>query len=154
MTYTTLMDVVDEARSIVASALDEDVTALEPRDVGHLRNAAAVLAAEVKRLTAVTQRLEARLQSAPGTTTLATASGACLERRMDTGGWRHYLNGWPVHAGASLYLLTALGWMPGRYEWSFRADRAPTFHTALPGAGQIAIALPSDAHLAWPDAMQ
>lgn len=77
------------------------------------------------------------------------------------GGLRHYLDGQPVHAGATLELLLGDGrWVRVRYEWSWHPDRPPTAHLELglpPGGAGIAeapvvsFALPSRAILRWPD---
>lgn len=35
-------------------------------------------------------------------------------------GYRHFVNGVPVHAGAGIQVKFDKGWIDGRYEWSFR----------------------------------
>ena len=76
------------------------------------------------------------------------------------GGQRHFLDGLPVHAGASLQLLLADGnWLTVRYEWSWDDDRLPTAHAALgaPPEAQrqelhpiVEFTLPPRAILRWP----
>jgi hypothetical protein len=79
----------------------------------------------------------------------AHAEGHRLVEGRDAGGRRDFLNGRPVHAGQGLYLLTARGWLPVRYE---SMERRPLLYVNLPGAAQaVVFAVPRDAALAWPD---
>ena len=76
--------------------------------------------------------------------------GFPLVEGRSSGGPRHYLDGVPVHAGSGMYLLTELGWMPGRYEWGYEAGTPGRFYFALPGSDyQVSVAIPPGAQLAW-----
>lgn len=128
----------------------------EALDAVKLRTAALVLDEEVSRLEAELARWRAtaqRLAAAEGRT--ATA-GAPLELRRNPGGWRHYLNGVPVHAGTQLAILTLDGWLRCRYE--SRHGHAVD-GDGLTGLAYIALAghwesksftIPGGARLAWP----
>jgi hypothetical protein len=79
----------------------------------------------------------------------AHAEGHRLIDGHDAGGRRDFLNGRPVHAGQGLYLLTARGWLPVRYE---STGQGGVLYLHLPGAAQaVVFAVPRDAALAWPD---
>jgi hypothetical protein len=76
------------------------------------------------------------------------------------GGARHFLDGRPVHAGATLERLLDDGhWLQVRYEWSWQPDTSPTAHVALgvpAGARElvdppaVSFELPPRAILRWP----
>jgi len=78
----------------------------------------------------------------------------------DRGGQRHFLDGRPVHAGATLELLLGDGhWLPIRYEWSWSLDASPTAHAGLGGPDRavrrdvtpaVSFDLPPRAILRWP----
>lgn len=79
----------------------------------------------------------------------------------DAGGWRHFLDGQPVHAGSQLELRLADDlWVPVRYEWSWVRARPPRAYLSLGGRGErigpewapdpISFALPARAELRWP----
>ena len=60
-----------------------------------------------------------------------------LRDEREYGGWRHYLDGKPVHAGTLLELQIGRfelgpGWLWGRYEWGFDPGRAPMLVVRLP----------------------
>lgn len=40
-------------------------------------------------------------------------------------GYRHFVNGHPVHAGAGIQVKFGKGWIDGRYEWSFSDKKDP-----------------------------
>lgn len=77
------------------------------------------------------------------------------------GGARHFLNGRPVHAGATLeLLLERAAWLPIRYEWNWQEGTAPTAYAAagLPDDARsiadpplIRFELPPLAVLRWPE---
>lgn len=77
-----------------------------------------------------------------------------LQEGTDAGGWREFLVGRPVHVGDALYLLTALGWHPVRYETN--VPRKSSFlYLSLPGVREdVAILVPRDACFAWPDELK
>jgi hypothetical protein len=56
-----------------------------------------------------------------------------LELRRESGDFRHYLAGKPIHAGQILEIKTELGWLLVRYEWSYVADKLPVFIALNPG---------------------
>jgi len=123
------IEVTEEAAKRAAVALLEEVTTSE----GKLR-----------RMHAALQRLE---DGRPR----HTGEQLCL--RQDGGGWRHFLDGDPVHAGNTLLLLTTDGWLTIRYEWCFDPNRSPTAYVYLPGAfgdDDVPMRLPETARLAWP----
>jgi hypothetical protein len=79
----------------------------------------------------------------------AHAEGHRLVDGHDAGGRRDVLNGRPVHAGQGLYLLTARGWLPVRYE---STGNGAVLYLELPGtAREVVFAVPRDAALVWPD---
>ncbi len=50
-----------------------------------------------------------------------------LELRFEEAGYRHYLQGQPVHAGDLVELFTEkTGWISGRYEWSYQPEELPS----------------------------
>jgi hypothetical protein len=54
-------------------------------------------------------------------------------RLIDEGidGFRHYLDGEPVHCGEVLEIqLDSGAWAVGRYEWNFRAGGEPVLFTS------------------------
>jgi hypothetical protein len=51
-------------------------------------------------------------------------SGDALRLVRESGGWRHYLGGTPVHCGTSLELhVGGDRWMAGRYECALHVER-------------------------------
>lgn len=76
------------------------------------------------------------------------------------GGPRHFLDGRPVHAGATLELLLDDGrCVPVRYEWGWQPDNPSTAHFArgLPASARgltdpptVSFELPARAILPWP----
>ena len=121
--------------------------------VESLVRAGETLLRESERLAKELEYSEASVQQAGKTTGRQVARGGELELGRDSGGLRHYLNGRSVSAGSRLHLLTHIGWLPGRYEWTFNPEHTPTFHLALPGCGshQVSVCLPQGARLAWDD---
>src|SRR5436190_5189082 len=117
------------------------------RDVRQLVAAARRL---VRHVTAQREELErARARRHGLANPAAHADGHRLIDGRDAGGRRDFLSGRPVHAGTGLYLLTARGWLPVRYE---STGRTAVLHLDLPGAAQEAVfVVPRDAYLAWPD---
>ena len=81
--------------------------------------------------------------------------GDTLVPGWDGGGFRHFLAGEPVRNGTGLRLLTAIGWLPGRYESRPASDdereREGWFHFYLPGVDfDVAVPISREARLAWP----
>ena len=73
-----------------------------------------------------------------------------LDIRVETGGFRHYLDGEPVHAGTGLELRGLDGsWVAGRYEWSGLAGALPRFYVNVAGH-EATITLTLDLELRWP----
>jgi hypothetical protein len=67
------------------------------------------------------------------------------------GTFRHLLDGKPVHSGQVLEIALARGvWVLGRYEWSFRRGRSPTFRLKLASGDVMVCRLPPSAELRWP----
>lgn len=134
----------EDARNILGFA-EENAADTTPEN---LIAAGVSLVTEVERLEGELARARARLQMT--TSQAARVAGARLELGEDGGGRRHFLAGRPVQSGTGLYLLTAIGWMPGRYEWGFD-QRRPRFYFEIPGAGdEESVPIASRAHLAWP----
>jgi hypothetical protein len=83
-----------------------------------------------------------------------------LIEAADGGGRRHFLDGRPVHAGATLELLMPdEQWLRGRYEWSYAGGEPPTFYIVLGGPAEaqrqdvvpdVSFALPPRACCAGP----
>lgn len=61
-------------------------------------------------------------------------------------GYRHYLDGSPVHAGDTLELWKDGQWILGRYEWTYRSEEAPAFYIS----DDNGVFLTPDAALRWP----
>jgi hypothetical protein len=80
------------------------------------------------------------------------ADGHALLLGEDAGGARHFLGGKPVHAGAHLFVLSSIGWMAGRYEWSYGVDQPGRLYVPFPGAHEsVALRIDSGMRLAWPE---
>ena len=144
-----LMDPFD-ARNVLRSAELDDTDQIDVRGV---IAAGLSLNHEVHRLTRELELMLARTRSDGSENAVTTrVEGGPLVEDRDSGGLRHFLSGRPVHAGDGLYLLTQLGWMPGRYEWGFRAGTPCNIYFSLPGVHEAtAVQIPSGAQLAWPD---
>ena len=110
-----------------------------------------VLSEAVYRLENEIERLEARLKGAQDCSSRRDVEGRALVEGRDDGGRRHFLGRRSVHAGSGLFLLTAIGWLAGRYETTWEGE--PRFHFRLPGVGweDVSIPIRSRARLAWPD---
>lgn len=135
----------DDASNVIRGAERDPMDVTIPGLVAAGRS----LADEVQQLRLELQRAAARLRMTDSRA--ARVAGAPLVLGEDAGGRRHFLVGQPVPAGAGLYLLTAIGWMPGRYEWSFDARR-PCFFFDIPGyTDEIVVSIAPRAHLAWPE---
>ncbi|WP_192913073.1 hypothetical protein [Bacillus mesophilum] len=52
-----------------------------------------------------------------------------IEVGPDGGGLRHFINGKPIHAGSLLEIKFGTGWIPGRYEWSFKTGDPIRLHS-------------------------
>lgn len=46
----------------------------------------------------------------------------------NSGGLRHQIDGWDVHAGDPIDVMIDGRWVPGRYEWSFNSRDAACFY--------------------------
>lgn len=80
---------------------------------------------------------------------METAQGFHLELRLeDASGYRHYLDGRPVHAGTIVEILTDDGWVTGRYEWNFAIDSEPFVVTN--SEHNRAFLLDANSLLRWP----
>jgi len=80
-----------------------------------------------------------------------------LELKHEEGGYRHYLNGEPVHAGNQLRLwLPAVqspghpGYRPGGWVWA-RYESRPGGRATLYLAGDRVLDLASHHNLRWPE---
>lgn len=127
----------------------------DPQDLDavELRLAGLTLAREVARL----QRELDRTRTYDGAKQIlgGRVAGRPLVEHMELGGLRHYLGDLPVHAGTGLHLLTDLGWMPGRYEWSYKRGAPGEFYFSLPGTEEpVSCAIPVGARLAWPEEIE
>lgn len=67
----------------------------------------------------------------------------------DEGGRRDFLDGAPIHAGSTLYMLLETGWTGVRYESN---GAGPSLvYLFVPGSGaEIPMAVPPNARFAWP----
>jgi len=135
----------------LGGALDliDRVQRKDPQDLNaaELQLAGLTLAREVSRLQGELDRAKPTQGS--------RVAGWPLVERMELGGLRHYLGDLPVHAGTGLYLLTDLGWMPGRYEWSYKRRMPGEFYFSLPGIEEpVSCAIPDGARLAWPEEIE
>lgn len=84
-----------------------------------------------------------------------TVPGGQLLLGESAGGPRFYLNDEPIHAGHGLFLLTAAGWLPGRFEYTRtgEGEMVALFYFSLPGFGSaygadVCVRLPQGARLA------
>ena len=137
---------VDDALNVVRCASSDDQI-----DVAEIIAAGLALAAHVTALARELERHRARSIDHRATQRGPQAPGHELHQAIEVGGMRHFLHGEPVHAGQGLHLLTFVGWLAGRYEWSFRPGTLPLFFFSLPGVGEEScIRIPSAARLAWP----
>lgn len=151
---------LEDAHQLVHGALRDLRVGLRPEDsygpnhVARVHAAGVRLSAEVRRLEQEAERSAGRAQR-PGAA--AAVEGHELLHGVDGGGQRHYLGGRPVSAGTGLFLLTRIGWLPGRYE-STRSggELMGYFHFGLPGCGFASYAIPlrECARLAWPDEVE
>jgi hypothetical protein len=98
------------------------------------------------------QRLEVMMATLHRRFGVEAAPGGELDIAMQVGGWRHFVNAEPVHAGTRLFLLTDTGWMPGRYESRYTeyALEGRFFFTLAGVSEPVAVSLPLGARLAWP----
>ena len=71
-----------------------------------------------------------------------------LELRREPGGFRHYLDGQPIHAGDLLEMQTDDGsWVLIRYEWNQKQNKS----ASLVLNDDFTIELTASTHLRWPD---
>lgn len=59
-----------------------------------------------------------------------------IEVGPDGGGLRHFIQGKAIHAGTLIEIKFGKGWIPGRYEWSFRTGEPIRIHS---GSDEILI---------------
>jgi hypothetical protein len=140
---------IDDAANVVRVFGDERADDTD-RDVRALASAAKRLLQHIDELAFELEREQARRHGLkPGDA--RRPDGHLLLEGMDGGGRRDFLGDRPVHAGEALFLLTSAGWHPVRYE-SNVAGREPVLYVALPGVRKdVAIGVPRDARLAWPE---
>lgn len=139
---------IDDAINILAIAKESDPADVE---IERVLGAAAVIQQELNRRADDLDRMRSIAHSIGRQANIPVGEGHELVLEWDAGGRRYFLNGRPVHAGDSLFILTFRGWMSGRYEWTYD-DSPPLFYWALPGVNDLLVfRLPAKARLAWPD---
>jgi hypothetical protein len=147
----TPMEYVEDADLIVDRALSPEQGSIPPNLTDVVR-AALRYQRDMRRAQSELRSAQAQLRQHRLDATLVHGH-PLVEGRSD-GGPRHYLAGDPVRAGTFLYLLTAGGWVPGRYEWSYVAGDPPTFIFELPGGSpngvDASVRVRHGARLAWP----
>jgi len=139
---------VDDAMDRASAS---EIHAPDAIDAVEMQEAAVALMNEVSRLRQRVAVMEAvsRKMVSP---ILPRFGEPLVEVDDEDSGPRHFLGGYQVRAGTHLYLLTNLGWLPGRYEWHFEPGTCASFYFSLAGVGQpVACRIPADAHLAWPN---
>jgi hypothetical protein len=143
-------DITIEDAINVANVISECIATDAERDLRELAVAARRLVRELGDQARELERERARRRSAAGKET-SLVYGKSLQQGADSGGWREYLAGRPVHAGDTLFLLTSLGWHAVRYE-SDAPRRNSFLYLSLPGVREeLAITVPREARFAWPD---
>jgi len=146
----TMTLTIEDALNIVGLATQTEIADV---DVRRLQHASACLARYVLDHQQDHERAYARgMAAAQRRLTKRHVTGHALLLTTDAGGFRHRLARRPVHAGTGLWLLTPIGWLPGRYEWNWRPPALPGFHFSLPGVSEeMVLPLVPGARLAWPD---
>lgn len=135
--------------NVLSDALARDTNG----DVRELATAARQLVRHITEQSSELERERARRRGlARGD--VRVPDGNPLKEGTDGGGRRDFVAGRPVHAGEALFLLTCAGWHPVRYESNCPAGE-PALYLSLPGVWQdVAIAVPRDARLAWPEELR
>jgi hypothetical protein len=105
---------IDDAINVV-NVISECLTPDDRTDLHQLVLAARRLVREVREQAAELERERARRRG-QATREAPPAEGGPVREGLDGGGWREFLASRPIHAGDTLYLLTALGWYVVRYE--------------------------------------
>ena len=143
----TIDDAINAA-NVVSDCLAADAE----HDVRVLAAAAKRLVRHVREQADELERERARARrSGPGRPDARLVNGHQLEERADGGGRRDFLDGRPVHAGETLYLLTSLGWYPVRCE-STMPRKTSVLYLGLPGVREdVVMAVPREARFAWPE---
>lgn len=72
--------------------------------------------------------------------------GRLVEQSEGISGYRHYLDGEPVHAGEILEMYRNGQWTAGRYEWNYKAGSKPAFYLSQ----DRAVWIEPDDELRWP----
>jgi len=143
---------IDDAINIV-NVIAYCITPDADADQRELALAARRLVREVREQAAELERERARRQRDVSRETWLV-DGAPLRDGLEDGGWREFLAGRRIHAGETLYLLTALGWHPVRYESNVPRKRSCVY-LSLPGVvDDVVVPVSREARFAWPDELR